>query len=75
MGLVQNPGRCTDHSGYGSECDCPIVFAPGASLEGKGVEEVSKAVRHRHGAWNTPRGAAGQGLSRPTAQSLNMHLK
>lgn len=73
MGLVRNPGRCTDRSGCGSECDRPVVFAPRASLEGEGVE-VSTAVRLRHGAWNT-RGAAGRGLSRPPAQSLNMHLK
>lgn len=73
MGLVQSPGRCLDCSGCGGKCDHSVVFALRASLEGEGTE-VSMAVRPRHGAWNT-RGAAGRGLSRPTAQSLNMHLK
>lgn len=49
-----------------------VVFALCASLEGEGAE-VSEAVQpgmvHEH------TGAAGRGLSRPTAQSLNMHLK
>lgn len=43
-GLVQNPGRCTDCSGCGSECDHSVVFALRASLEGEGTE-VSEAIQ------------------------------
>lgn len=73
MDLVQSPGHCLGRSGCGGKRDRSVVLALRASLEGEGVE-VSVAVGPRHGAWNT-QGAASRDLSRPTAQSLNMHLK